>query len=119
MTRTDTLKAYLAQLAADTAACGKFAGAGSNRAEAAARAMLSGAGGMLEALFEDVKHVAGDGRNVATAMAGGFASRAVDGAIRTGMDKLFEAVAVSLNKDRREKRKAASAFMDAAKRMGR
>ena len=119
MTRTDIFKAYLAQLAADVSASGKFAGAGSDRAEAAARALLSGAGGMLEALLGDVKHIAGDGRDFATAAVGGFASRVVDDAIHTGVGKLFEAISVSLDKERREKRKTGRALMDAAKRMGR
>lgn len=119
MIRTDVLKTYLAQLAADVSASGKFAGVGSDRAEAAARALLSGAGGMLEALLEDVKHVAGDGRGFATAAVGSFASRAVDGAIRTGMDKLFEAISVSLDKGKREQRAAGRKLMDVAKRMGR
>ena len=119
MTRLDLLKTYLAQLAADTAATGKFAGAGSDRAQAAARALLSGAAGMLEALFEDVKVVAGDGRAAATGAVAGFASRAIEGAVRTGIDKLVEAVTASLDKDKRARRSAGRAVTDAAKRMGR
>lgn len=123
MTRIDLLKAYLAKLAFDVAAEGKFVGAGSDRAEAAARAILSGAAGMLEALAGDVKQVAGDHGSVAVNMVAGLASRtvgsAVDGAIRTGVDKLVGAVADALDKGKREKRAAGKAFMDAAKRMGR
>lgn len=119
MSRTDLLKSYLAQLAADTTASGKFTGAGSDRAEAAARALLSGAAGMLEAFFEDVKTVAGDGRVLATGAVAGLASRAVDRGIRVGMDKLVEAVTATLSKDRREKRATGKAFMDAAKMLGR
>ncbi|MDE3097324.1 MAG: hypothetical protein KGK07_15155 [Chloroflexota bacterium] len=118
MTRVDTLKLYLAQLAADVAAEGKFVGAGSDRAEAAARAILGGAAGMLEALLEDVKTAAGDGGSVATQMITGIASRAVENGIRIGMSKLVGAVTASLDKDKREKRKTGRAIMAAAKKMG-
>lgn len=119
MTRTDTLKMYLAQLAADTAAQGKFAGAGSDKAQAVAHAILNGSAHMIEALLGDVKVVAGDGRSLATTAVANFASRAVEQGIRTGMNKLGEAISAALDKDRRDKRKAGRAFMDAAKGMGR
>lgn len=119
MTRIDLLKAYLAKLAFDVAAEGKFVGVGSSRSEAAARAVLSGAGGMLDALLEDVKTAAGDGRDVATQMVTGLASRAVENGIRFGMGKLVEAATVAFDKDKREKRATGKAFMDAARRIGR
>ena len=119
MTRVDLLKTYLARLAADVAADGKFVGVGSDKVEAAARALLSGTGGMIEALLEDVKAAAGGGGSVATQMVAGFASRAVENGIRTGMVKLVEAIAVSLDKDKRARRETGKAFMDAAKGMGR
>ena len=119
MSRTDLLKAYLAQLAADSAAAGKFVGVGSDKVEAAARALLSGTGGMLEALFEDVKRAAGDGRSIATAAVASTASRVVEGAIRVGMNKAAEAIASHFDEGARERRKVAKAFMDAAKEMGR
>lgn len=118
-TRTDLLREYLARLAADAAAAGKFAGAGSDRAEAAARALLSGAAGVLEALLGDVKTVAGDGRDAATGLVAAFASRAVEGAVRTGIEKVADAVAGHFDKGRRERQKVGRAFMDAAKRVGR
>jgi len=119
MTRTDLLKAYLKRLAIDAAADGKFAGAGSDRAAAVARALISGSGGMLVALLEDVKRVAGDGRIVATSAVTGLATRAVDGAVRAGIDKLVEAASVALNKGKREQRATGKALMRAAKEMER
>ncbi len=119
MSRTDLLKSYLAQLAADTAAHGKFVGMGSDKAEAAAKALLGGGAGMLEALLEDVKTVAGDGRSAATGAIAGLASRAVEQGIRTGMNKLGEAISTALDKDKRDRRKAGKAIMDAAKGAGR
>jgi len=104
--------------AIDAAAEGKFVGMGSDRAKAAARALLSGASSMLEALLEDVKLVAGDGRIAATSAVSSLASRAVDSAIRTGIDRAVEAVARSFNRETRERRATGKALMRAAKEMG-
>jgi len=121
MTRTDTdiLKEYLTRLATRAAADGKFVGMGDDRARAVARALLSGAGGMLGALLEDVKRVAGDGRIAATSAVAGLATRAVERGIRVGMDKLAEAVVGSFDKEKRARKIAGRAIMKAAKEMGR
>lgn len=118
MTRIDILKSYLARLAADAAADGKFAGMGSNRAEAAARALLSGAGGMLEALYSDVRLVAGEKGTFAAGAVAGLASRFAEGAVRYGIGKAVEAVKGTLDKDKRAYRAAGKAFKDLAKEIG-
>ena len=48
-----------------------------------------------------------------------LASRAVDHGVRVGIDKLVDAVKVSLDKGRRERRAAGEAVIDVAKKMGR
>ena len=116
MTRADFLKMYLAQLAADTSAQGKFVGAGSDRAEAAARAILNGGAHMLEALLGDVKQVAGDHGSLAANAVASFASRAVEHGVQVGIGKAVDFVKTALDKDKRAKRAAGKALMDFAKR---
>lgn len=87
--RLKYLATYLQLLAADVAERGGFASTGTDPVEAAAKAALSGAGALLNTLWEDVKVLAGLGAKATIDAARPLAARVAGEAVERGVGALF------------------------------
>ncbi len=117
--RLGHLRLYLLTLAAEMNATGKFKGAGDDQVEAAARAILSGGGAMVSAMWDDLKSLGGEGRSIAETFATGAAERLA----REGVSKAASFVEGLFTGRQQakteEKRQVGAQFMKAAEKMGR
>jgi hypothetical protein len=117
------LRQYVAALAADMAADGKFAARGEGSIDAAAKAILTGGGALAAQLAADLRQVGGETAAMLRPAVEGALANAANKAAQAALNHGINAVTGLFNGRARAKteqqRKVGRALMDGAAKMGR